>query len=303
MTEMNPAERFAALTEAQAHGARVVAPPQLAEEAALAMGLRQKLRRAPDPAFARVLRAELLAAAGQTIRTAKGAKPMTDQMRIRVAPFEAEFGRIFVAHRNGAVLSAGADADAAAFARSVAAQTGEPPLVEETLPEALRRRIAAHLAGKRRFTDVDLSRLRPFTRRVLEKTAEIPRGQVRPYGWIAREIGAPGAVRAVGTALGQNPIPFIIPCHRVVRSDGRLGEYSGGGPAVKARVLESEGVATAPLLAGRGGEMVGCRSTHIFCYPTCHAAKRVRPENQLPFRSGSAAAAAGFRPCRLCRPA
>ncbi|MER3421295.1 MAG: cysteine methyltransferase, partial [Chloroflexota bacterium] len=86
-------------------------------------------------------------------------------------------------------------------------------------------------------------------RRVLEKTAEIPRGEVRPYAWVAREIGAPGAVRAVGTALGHNPIPFIIPCHRVVRADGSLGEYSGGGPAVKARVLAYEGVPLAELLA------------------------------------------------------
>ena len=64
-----------------------------------------------------------------------------------------------------------------------------------------------------------------------------------------------GAVRAVGTALGHNPVPFLIPCHRVVRSDGSLGEYSGGGPAVKERVLALEGCMQAP--PSRGTIVVG----------------------------------------------
>ena len=66
------------------------------------------------------------------------------------------------------------------------------------------------------------------------KALEIPRGEVRPYGWIAAEIGRPKAVRAVGTALGHNPVPLIVPCHRVVRSDGMIGQYSLGGPAQQA---------------------------------------------------------------------
>ena len=66
------------------------------------------------------------------------------------------------------------------------------------------------------------------------KALEIPRGEVRPYGWIAAEIGRPKAVRAVGTALGHNPVPLIVPCHRVVRSDGMIGQYSLGGPQQQA---------------------------------------------------------------------
>jgi O-6-methylguanine DNA methyltransferase len=59
---------------------------------------------------------------------------------------------------------------------------------------------------------------------------EIPPGEVRPYSWIAREIGRPGAVRATGSALAKNPVPLLIPCHRVVRSDGRIGKYSATCP-------------------------------------------------------------------------
>ena len=90
---------------------------------------------------------------------------------------------------------------------------------------------------------VDLSLVGPFERRVLEQLRRIPRGQVRTYRDIARAIGHPGATRAVGNACAKNPVPLIIPCHRVVRSDGGLGGYSlRGGVAVKRKLLEQEGV-------------------------------------------------------------
>jgi methylated-DNA-[protein]-cysteine S-methyltransferase len=98
---------------------------------------------------------------------------------------------------------------------------------------------------------VDLSRLGSFQRRVLEELRRIPRGQVRTYRDIAREIGHPGATRAVGTACARNPVPLVIPCHRVVRSDGGLGGYSlRGGVALKKRLLQSEGVDVSGLRAG-----------------------------------------------------
>ena len=77
---------------------------------------------------------------------------------------------------------------------------------------------------------------------VWTKALEIPRGEVRPYGWIAAEIGRPRAVRAVGTALGHNPVPLIVPCHRVVRTDGTIGQYSLGGPGNKRTILAAEGL-------------------------------------------------------------
>jgi methylated-DNA-[protein]-cysteine S-methyltransferase len=74
-------------------------------------------------------------------------------------------------------------------------------------------------------------------------TLRIPMGKVTTYGAIAKAIGFPGAARAVGQALGANPNPIVVPCHRVVRSDGVLGGYSGGeGPRTKAKLLAREGV-------------------------------------------------------------
>ena len=87
---------------------------------------------------------------------------------------------------------------------------------------------------------VDMSGIAPFQQAVLSACATIPTGQVRPYGWIADEIHNPGSVRAVGTALGRNPIPILVPCHRVVRSDGSVGQYAFG-PDVKHQLLVREG--------------------------------------------------------------
>lgn len=86
---------------------------------------------------------------------------------------------------------------------------------------------------------LDLSRQTAFRRKVWEVTQSIPYGQTRSYGWVAQQIGQPHAARAVGQALGANPVPILIPCHRVVGSDGNLCGF-GGGLDVKARLLELE---------------------------------------------------------------
>lgn len=96
----------------------------------------------------------------------------------------------------------------------------------------------------RRLTTFDLSLdrelLGPFLRRVLDRTAAIPYGACATYSEVARQIGAPRAARAVGNAVGANPIPVVIPCHRVVRTGGALGGY-GGGLDRKRFLLELEG--------------------------------------------------------------
>ena len=81
----------------------------------------------------------------------------------------------------------------------------------------------------------------PFQQAVWKACMAIPEGQTRSYKWIAEKIGKPGAVRAVGTALGHNPFAPIVPCHRVIKSDGKLGGFSGtGGPAAKEKLLKKE---------------------------------------------------------------
>ncbi len=104
---------------------------------------------------------------------------------------------------------------------------------------------------------VDLFGVTPFTRSVLEATVAVPFGEVRTYQAIAGAIGKPTASRAVGNALGRNPVPVIVPCHRVVRADGSMGWYTGG-PHIKEHLLEIEGVTWAahnraqPTLPGIG---------------------------------------------------
>ena len=70
-----------------------------------------------------------------------------------------------------------------------------------------------------------------FERSVLDVTSRIPAGQVRPYGWVAREAGRPAAVRAAASVLARNPVPLLVPCHRVVRGTGVLGDYMYGAEA------------------------------------------------------------------------
>lgn len=84
-----------------------------------------------------------------------------------------------------------------------------------------------------------------FVRDVLERTNEIPFGETRTYAEVARSAGSPRAFRAAGSALGANPIPIVVPCHRVLRTGGGLGGY-GGGLEVKRRLLELEGVGGRP---------------------------------------------------------
>ena len=150
----------------------------------------------------------------------------------------------------------------------------------------------------------DLRTLTEFERAVLIKALEIPPGEVRPYGWIAREIGRPRAVRAVGSALGRNPVPVLIPCHRVLRTDGKVGEYAFGTP-MKRALLTAEGVDLVRLesLAARGTRFVGTDTTKIFCVPSCKDARRITAAHHVAFAGEAAAFAAGYRPCLRCRPA
>jgi methylated-DNA-[protein]-cysteine S-methyltransferase len=103
--------------------------------------------------------------------------------------------------------------------------------------------LSEYFAHKRTqfFLPIDLYGVSPFTRSVLEATNHVPCGTVVTYGQIAEGIGQPGASRAVGNALGRNPVPIVVPCHRVIKSDGSMGWYTGG-PHLKQQLLDIEGV-------------------------------------------------------------
>ena len=222
------------------------------------------------------------------------------------ARFDSPIGPLVVAWNGLGVSAVEAAADDATFEANHVSRTGRPTHRAERLPDGLGRAIARRLDGDRRVRiDLDLRGHTDFERDVWHKALEIPRGEVRPYGWVAAEIGRPKAVRAVGTALGHNPVPLIVPCHRVVRTDGSIGQYSLGGPKNKRTILAAEGLDPDAMesAARTGMRYVGSDTTHIVCLPTCHAAKRITPAHRVPFRSLSSAAAAGYRACRECRPA
>ena len=116
-------------------------------------------------------------------------------------------------------------------------------LLRADAPSAWRRFIPEAIeAGRPGKVPVDLRSVTSFQANVLRTTATIPRGEVRPYAWVAEAVHRPRAVRAAGSALARNPIPLIIPCHRVVRADGQLGNYSLGDANNKDRLLEYEGI-------------------------------------------------------------
>ncbi|HYK96176.1 MAG TPA: methylated-DNA--[protein]-cysteine S-methyltransferase [Candidatus Dormibacteraeota bacterium] len=221
------------------------------------------------------------------------------------APIDTPLGRAFVAWNGRGVSWVAPAGNRATFEDRFRGAVGREIAPAEALPTTLALSIARRLSGDRRVRiPLDLRGHTPFEVAVWTKALEIPRGEVRPYGWIAAEIGRPRAVRAVGTALAHNPVPLVVPCHRVVRSDGMIGQYSMGGPDAKRRVLASEGLDTRWLEAeaAAGKRFTGSDTTHIVCLPTCRDARRVTARHRVAFPSLRAAEAAGYRPCKHCRP-
>ncbi len=164
---------------------------------------------------------------------------------IRWHSFESPFGRMFVAATSkGLARITWRELGEEAFLGWVEKEHPGCPAIRD--PDALasvERQLLEYFRGERTEfeLEVDLSVLSEFERGVLEELAEAIRfGQVIPYSELARRIGKPKAARAVGNAVGANPVPIVVPCHRVVRLDGSLGGY-GGGVEFKERLLEIEG--------------------------------------------------------------
>ncbi len=221
------------------------------------------------------------------------------------ARIDSPIGPLTVAWNGLGVSLVDAEPDDARFEARHFAVTGRAAYPEASLPPRLAELIARRMSGDRRAKiQLDLRGHSPFEQDVWRKALEIPRGEVRPYGWVAAEIGRPRAVRAVGTALGHNPVPLIVPCHRVVRTDGTIGQYSLGGPENKRTILSAEGLDPEAMEAAarRGERYVGSATTHIVCWPTCRTGVRMLAHNRRSFPSLRDAAAAGYRPCKVCRP-
>ena len=122
------------------------------------------------------------------------------------------------------------DADADAILADLARRLSPRVLEAPVRLDGERARLESYFEGRSRELDipVDLSLAGAFAARVLARTAAIPFGRLSTYGEVAADVGHPRAARAVGNALGANPIPIVVPCHRVVRRGGALGGYTGG---------------------------------------------------------------------------
>ena len=144
---------------------------------------------------------------------------------------DSPFGRLMVAVTpRGLVRLDYPDRDVDESLRELASEVSPRILEAPRATEGVRRELEEYFDGKRRdFTvHVDMSPLAGFRRKVLEQTARIPFGSVSTYAEVAARAGSPRGMRAAGNALGSNPVPIVVPCHRVLRTGGGLGGYTGG---------------------------------------------------------------------------
>lgn len=163
---------------------------------------------------------------------------------VRFGGFPTPFGTMHVAVTGVGLArvswQAGSDA---VFARQLETRWPDRPVVRDEVGVGeARTQLQRYFRGELDQFDLplDLTDVPEFRRSVLEAVRDVPFGQVIPYGELARRIRRPKAARAVGNALGANPVAIVVPCHRVVRGDGTLGGY-GGGVAYKERLLALEG--------------------------------------------------------------
>lgn len=219
--------------------------------------------------------------------------------------FEVDDKKVFVAFSKDGIRLIDLRAKSISeFRRAYASRFGRE-LHEEALSTRDRESIESALRGKTaRRPEIDISDLTEFEQKVLHTILNIPRGEVRTYEWVARKAGRPKAIRAVGNVMATNPVPFLLPCHRVVPTAGGIGNYAFGS-AIKRDLLAAEGAPVEEIetLAQSGVRFIGSRTTKIFCCPTCRDARRIREENRVAFHDSAEARHNGYRPCQRCAPA
>ena len=163
---------------------------------------------------------------------------------VAYAPVDSPIGTLLVATTPKGLVRISFHSEAEDLVLEELARRVSPRIVRapgKVAPVA--RELDEYFAGRRKGFDVPLDwrLVGPYARKVLRATARIPFGQVSTYREVARKAGNPAASRAAGNALGSNPIPVVVPCHRVLRTGGGLGGY-GGGLEVKELLLRLEGV-------------------------------------------------------------
>lgn len=194
---------------------------------------------------------------GDQIRALTPTGATLDRLRERLATSAAEEGILDVAYRRldspigslliavsplGVVRIAFASEDHDAVLDDLAVSIGSRIVRSAAETEQAARQLGEYFEGERRTFDLplDVRLVHGFRREVIEALRQIAYGHTQTYAGLAAAVGRPAAVRAVGSACGHNPLPIVVPCHRVVRSDGSIGQYLGGIEA-KATLLGLEG--------------------------------------------------------------
>ena len=211
-------------------------------------------------------------AIGRAQETAERARALIGRLRVEATP--EGVARVDLDAGHAGVFGAGAAA--------------------RRIGDQAREELGEYFEGRRTFfsVPVDFGGAPEFQRRILRAAVSIPFGEARSYAWVADHAGNPRAVRAAGTALGRNPVPFIVPCHRVVRTGGGLGGYGLGLP-LKKWLLDLE--LHTPVLEGNA-------TTHYVCRLGCSGSPRTLPENRVVFAAVEDALSVGFRACETCLP-
>ena len=225
------------------------------------------------------------------------------QARVAIAP--SPIGKLFIAQGPRGLVTVHflAIRDAG---RSLDLLRRRFDLIEnEPSTAALRHYVDRYFAGDLSVLalPVDLSLVESdFQRRALTRLRSVPPGAVISYQGLAAALGHPDAQRAVGNTMASNPIPIFVPCHRVIKSDGTIGNY-GGGVKRKLVLLRTEGFVVKRDLKLPVQAVLGHQKSRIFCRPECSTAIRAGQANQLIFADAAHARRAGLRPCKICQPA
>ena len=224
--------------------------------------------------------------------------------------FDSPLGPVLLAHsEQGVVLLEYLRGRNDVGASRLARMRGIEAVEDGGEAERLYRDFQAFVEGRARRLEwsLDLRLTRsPFQRRVLEHTASIPYGAVVSYKRLASDLGQPRAVRAVAQALRWNPLPVVIPCHRVVGATGLLTGYAGGETDLKRRLLTTEGVPVVPahqdFAVARGAMYLLAPGDSEYCVPSCASVEALQSGLLTYFGSRNRAEAVGLRPCTTCRP-
>jgi methylated-DNA-[protein]-cysteine S-methyltransferase len=248
--------------------------------------------------------------AGPTLARAELENRLADlrSRLVRFGVFESALGPILIGCSEQGVAVVEYLSSRAAGGVKLAGR-GAEAVEDRVRTEGLFRELADYLDGRRTRLDWPLDlRLAgsDFQRRVLEATARLPYGAVASYAGVAREIGAPRSSRAVAQALRHNPLPIVVPCHRVIGSDGDLTGYAGNKVGLKQRLLSLEGIRTAGGRQGYHVERDAVYYCHLddaeYCLPTCGSIGRKPLGEFMLYASRARAEAVGLAPCTTCRP-